>query len=171
MDRLSLTLVTVALTTRILYRLRFMAEQRPFDTTSLVYLLPFVGLILEMGGVGVSSSEDTDEQVVLAIEFLTFHTETCGFLSSHSSEDILLTLIPQALILTFLAEILYNSLLTLCRNTQHTIQLSRTASSTSADALLALSHPRKSKSSSKVSSLPRLTSVLPPYKPSSQTSI
>lgn len=56
-----------------------MAEQRPFDTTSLVYLLPFVGLILEMGGVGVDSSEDTDEQVVLAIEFLSFHTETCGF--------------------------------------------------------------------------------------------
>lgn len=56
-----------------------MAEQRPFDTTSLVYLLPFVGLILEMGGVGVDSSEDTDEQVVLAIEFLSFHTDTCGF--------------------------------------------------------------------------------------------
>lgn len=80
LDGLSLTLTTffLALTTRILYRLRFMAEQRPFDTTSLVYLLPFVGLILEMGGVGVDSSEDTDEQVVLAIEFLSFHTETCG---------------------------------------------------------------------------------------------
>ncbi|KAI5851570.1 armadillo-type protein, partial [Morchella snyderi] len=66
------------LTTRILYRLRFMTEQRPFDTTSLVYLLPFVSLILEKGGVGVSSAEDTDEQVVLAIEFLSFHTETCS---------------------------------------------------------------------------------------------
>lgn len=65
-----------------------MAEQRPFDTTSLVYLLPFVGLILEMGGVGVDSSEDTDEQVVLAIEFLSFHTETCGFPTGIlSSED------------------------------------------------------------------------------------
>jgi hypothetical protein len=69
--------------TRLLYRLRFTGEQRPFDTVSLVYLLSFVSLILEKGGVGSNSSEDTDEQVVLAIEFLSFHTETC-LLSSAS---------------------------------------------------------------------------------------
>ncbi|KAG0125489.1 armadillo-type protein [Tuber indicum] len=66
------------LATRLLYRLRFTGEQRPFDTVSLVYLLSFVSLILEKGGVGAAeASEEADEQIVLAIEFLSFHTESC----------------------------------------------------------------------------------------------
>lgn len=68
-----------ALTTRLLYRLRLAAEQRPFDTTSLAFILTFILLVLRNGGLGSSNSEETDEQIVLALEFLTYHTETSKF--------------------------------------------------------------------------------------------
>ncbi|KAH0543280.1 hypothetical protein FGG08_002343 [Glutinoglossum americanum] len=66
------------LVTRVLYRLRFAGEQRPFDTVSLAYILPLIFMVLSQGGVGKESSEETDEQVVLALEFLSFHTDSCA---------------------------------------------------------------------------------------------
>lgn len=65
------------LTTRLLYRLRFTAEQRQFDTTSLSFLLTFILQILSNGGLGSKDAEKMDEQIVLALEFLTYHTEAC----------------------------------------------------------------------------------------------
>ncbi|KAF1981185.1 translational activator [Aulographum hederae CBS 113979] len=65
------------LVTRVLYRLRFLSEQRPFDTASLAYILPLIFLVLEKGGTPASGSEESDEQIVLALEFLTFHTSAC----------------------------------------------------------------------------------------------
>ncbi|TGO34185.1 hypothetical protein BHYA_0208g00040 [Botrytis hyacinthi] len=65
-----------ALITRVLYRLRFSAEQRPFDTVSLIYVLPLVFLVLRDGGFG--ESDDADAQLVLALEFLSFHTDACS---------------------------------------------------------------------------------------------
>ncbi|KAI9891925.1 MAG: translational activator of GCN4 [Vezdaea aestivalis] len=66
-----------ALITRILYRLRFASEQRPFDTVSLSYMLPLIFAILRRGGAGHKAFEDRDEQVILALEFLSFHTPAC----------------------------------------------------------------------------------------------
>lgn len=63
--------------TRLLYRLRSMSEQRPFDSVSINYLLPLVALVLRRGGIGISTGDDADEQVTLALDFLSFHTETC----------------------------------------------------------------------------------------------
>ncbi|KAL5604301.1 hypothetical protein BROUX41_002274 [Berkeleyomyces rouxiae] len=63
--------------TRILYKLRFAAEQRPFDTVSLIYLLPLVFHVLQTSGVG-DTEEDRDVQVVLAIEILSFHADICS---------------------------------------------------------------------------------------------
>lgn len=63
------------LVTRVLYRLRFSGEQRPFDTVSLTYILPLVFLVLRSGGFG--QQEDAEAQLVLAIEFLSFHTDAC----------------------------------------------------------------------------------------------
>ncbi|KKA29998.1 hypothetical protein TD95_003828 [Thielaviopsis punctulata] len=77
--------------TRILYKLRFAAEQRPFDTVSLIYLLPLVFHILQSGGVG-ASDEDRDVQVVLAIEILSFHAEICSD-EAVARKDILESLI------------------------------------------------------------------------------
>ncbi|KZF21445.1 translational activator [Xylona heveae TC161] len=63
------------LITRLLYRLRFAGEQRPFDTISLIYLLPLIFVVIKHGGVGRTNAEDGDEQVVLALEFISFHTD------------------------------------------------------------------------------------------------
>ncbi|TPX16558.1 uncharacterized protein E0L32_003852 [Thyridium curvatum] len=65
------------LVTRVLYRLRFAGEQRPFDPVSLIYIIPLVVLVLQHGGFG-ASTDDRDAQVVLAIEVLTFHTAVCA---------------------------------------------------------------------------------------------
>lgn len=66
------------LVTRILYRLRFLGEQRPFDTATLSYILALIFVVLESGGIDRAAGEDADEQIVLAIEFLSFHTESCS---------------------------------------------------------------------------------------------
>ncbi|KAG6003469.1 hypothetical protein E4U21_002005 [Claviceps maximensis] len=65
------------LVTRVLYRLRFAGEQRPFDAVSLIYILPLLLDVLRKGGVG-EDSDDRDAQLVLAVEFLSFHTDVCA---------------------------------------------------------------------------------------------
>ena len=67
-----------ALTTRLLYRLRFTAEQRQFDIISLAFILTFVLQVLKNGGLGTNVPEETDEQIILSLEFLTYHTEACS---------------------------------------------------------------------------------------------
>ncbi|CZR59752.1 probable translation activator GCN1 [Phialocephala subalpina] len=64
------------LVTRVLYRLRFSGEQRPFDTVSLIYILPLVFLVLRERGFG--EPEDAEAQIVLALEFLSCHTDACS---------------------------------------------------------------------------------------------
>lgn len=66
------------LVTRLLYRLRSLGEQRPFDSVTLSYVLALIFLVLDHGGIDQSAREDADEQIVLAVEFLSFHTETCS---------------------------------------------------------------------------------------------
>ncbi|TQV93892.1 hypothetical protein V2A60_003948 [Cordyceps javanica] len=64
------------LVTRILYRLRFAGEQRPFDVATLTYVLPLLLNILRTGGVG-TTDEDCDAQIVLAVEIISFHADIC----------------------------------------------------------------------------------------------
>lgn len=66
------------LVTRVLYRLRSLGEQRPFDPVTLSYILALTFLVLDFGGIDRRAAEDVDEQLLLAIEILTFHTETCS---------------------------------------------------------------------------------------------
>ena len=66
------------LVTRVLYRLRFAAEQRPFDTVSFGYMLPLIFVVVEKGTVGYSPGEDADTQVLLALEFLSFQMDSCS---------------------------------------------------------------------------------------------
>ncbi|RFU79541.1 translational activator gcn1 [Trichoderma arundinaceum] len=61
------------LATRVLYRLRFAGEQRPFDAVSLIYIFPLLFHILREGGVG-ATLDDRDTQIVLAVEFISFHS-------------------------------------------------------------------------------------------------
>lgn len=65
------------LVTRILYRLRLTSEQRPFDPVSLIYILRFVFLVLQMHGIGQPAGDEADEQVTLALDFLSYHADTC----------------------------------------------------------------------------------------------
>ncbi|KAH6652528.1 armadillo-type protein [Truncatella angustata] len=65
------------LVTRVLYKLRFAGEQRPFDAISLVYILSLLFLVLQKGGFA-SAADERDAQVVLAIEILSFHTAVCS---------------------------------------------------------------------------------------------
>ncbi|KAI0109299.1 translational activator GCN1 [Hypoxylon sp. NC0597] len=65
------------LVTRVLYRLRFAGEQRPFDAVSVIYMLSLIFVILRTGGIGAGADE-RDAQLVLAIEFLSFHTHVCA---------------------------------------------------------------------------------------------
>ncbi|KAF2747097.1 ARM repeat-containing protein [Sporormia fimetaria CBS 119925] len=65
------------LVTRVLYRLRLMSEQRPLDVVSQAYCFPLIFLVLEKGGIGRSDADEADEQLILALEYLSFHAESC----------------------------------------------------------------------------------------------
>lgn len=67
------------LVTRILYRLRFASEQRPFDMTSLAYILPLIFMVLSRNGIEEVKGEEEGEQLLLALEFLSFHSGSCEF--------------------------------------------------------------------------------------------
>ena len=67
------------LVTRLLYRLRFASEQRPFDGISLIYLLPLIFAVLKQNGIDRPTGDEADEQVTLALEILSFHTDACEF--------------------------------------------------------------------------------------------
>lgn len=54
-----------------------MSEQRPFDPVSLIYILRFVFLVLQMHGIGQPAGDEADEQVTLALYFLSYHADTC----------------------------------------------------------------------------------------------
>ncbi|KHN96161.1 50S ribosomal protein L19e [Metarhizium album ARSEF 1941] len=88
------------LVTRVLYRLRFAGEQRPFDSVSLMYILPLMLDVLQRGGVG-EDGDDRDAQLVLTVEFLSFHT---GVFSDDA--------IPRTELLTILIQ-------SMLRHTQH----------------------------------------------------
>ncbi|KAL4807002.1 armadillo-type protein [Aspergillus unguis] len=62
------------LVTRILYRLRFASEQRPLDNSSLAFALPLLFTILTQNGVDEEKGEEEGEQVLLALEILSFHS-------------------------------------------------------------------------------------------------
>ena len=79
------------LVTRVLYRLRFLSEQRPLDAVSLIYTVPLLLLILQKGGFG-DAADEIDAQLVLAIEILSFHTDICAD-EAVPRGDILSTLI------------------------------------------------------------------------------
>lgn len=83
------------LVTRVLYRLRFAAEQRPFDTVTLSYTLPLIFTVLDKGSVGCPPGDDADTQVLLGLEFLTFHMGSCSEL--HLPRDQLLRYLISAM--------------------------------------------------------------------------
>lgn len=80
------------LVSAVLYKLRFAAEEAPFDVETVAYCLPLVFHVLHNGGVAGKTQEKADEQIVLAIEFLTFQAECLSF-RKLPREEVLRTLI------------------------------------------------------------------------------
>ena len=78
----------IVLVTRTLYRLRLTSEQRPFDSVSLNYMIPLICIVLRKHGVGQTDVDEADEQVTLALETLSFHTEICECLIWKTSGGI-----------------------------------------------------------------------------------
>lgn len=72
-----------ALVTRVMYRLRILADQSPFDAGTYAYTAPLISRILRNGGVGLAKSdaEAVQEQLTLALDFIAFHARECP--SSH----------------------------------------------------------------------------------------
>ncbi|GAA5915522.1 hypothetical protein JCM6882_005925 [Rhodosporidiobolus microsporus] len=68
------------LVARVLYQLRYLAEQQPFDAGTYAYAAPLVSTILRSGGVGLEKgqSEQALEQLALALDFAAFHARQCA---------------------------------------------------------------------------------------------
>ena len=65
---------------RVLYRLRFLSEQTPFDAATFSYAYPLLGQILLTGGIPGEEDDDPLEQVALVLEILSFHGGECRLL-------------------------------------------------------------------------------------------
>lgn len=64
------------LVTRILYRIRFLTDQRPFDYVSLIYIVPLALRVIEgKGGIGTTVEDEIEEQSMLALEILAEHSD------------------------------------------------------------------------------------------------
>jgi hypothetical protein len=68
----------IVLVIRVLYRLRFLSEQTPFDAATFSYTFPLISQILLTGGLpGLAEEDDPLEQVALALEIIKFHCGEC----------------------------------------------------------------------------------------------
>ncbi|KAI6117782.1 armadillo-type protein [Pisolithus croceorrhizus] len=63
-----------ALVLRVLYRLRTISEQAPFDVATFSYAFPLLMRVLHQGGIDVSEDEEALEQVALVLDIIRFHT-------------------------------------------------------------------------------------------------
>ncbi|BGP21302.1 translational activator of GCN4 [Rhodotorula toruloides] len=68
------------LISRVLFQLRFLSEQSPFDAGTYAYAAPLLSKILRTGGVGIdkSQAEAALEQLSLALDVISFHVRQCS---------------------------------------------------------------------------------------------
>ncbi|GBE83943.1 eIF-2-alpha kinase activator GCN1 [Sparassis crispa] len=64
-----------SLVLRVLYRLRSLSEQSPFDAATFSYSSPLLSEVLLKGGIALTDEDDPLEQVALALGVVRFH---CG---------------------------------------------------------------------------------------------
>ncbi|QKX59042.1 uncharacterized protein TRUGW13939_06172 [Talaromyces rugulosus] len=102
------------LVTRILYRLRFSSEQLPFEPASLAYLLPLAFLVLSRDGIEEQKGEEGGEQVLLTLEFLSFHSSSFSD-SRLNREEVLRQLITSLHKYSQHYKIVKDTLLDFCR--------------------------------------------------------
>ena len=73
---------TTALVLRVLYRLRTLSEQVPFDAATFSFLFFLLGCVTRKGGVGIDTGGEQDgdealEQVALVLDVIKFHQSEC----------------------------------------------------------------------------------------------
>ncbi|KAF5368138.1 hypothetical protein D9615_010210 [Tricholomella constricta] len=59
---------------RVLYRLRTLSEQAPFDAATFSYAYPLLGWVLLKGGISVEEEKEALEQVALSLAIINFHS-------------------------------------------------------------------------------------------------
>lgn len=71
----------LGLVSRILYRLRTLAEQLPLDASTFALLAPLLNVIIFKGGLAVDedNEEDALEQLTLTLDFIKFHAAECKY--------------------------------------------------------------------------------------------
>ncbi|KAI0628364.1 ARM repeat-containing protein [Trametes polyzona] len=60
---------------RVLYRLRTLSEQSPFDAATYSYASPLLSQILLKGGIALAEEDDPLEQIAISLDIIKFH---CG---------------------------------------------------------------------------------------------
>ena len=73
---------TTALVLRVLYRLRTLSEQAPFDAATFSFSFFLLGCVARKGGVGIEKGGEQDgdealEQVSLVLDVIKFHRNEC----------------------------------------------------------------------------------------------
>ena len=67
----------LALLLRVLYRLRILSEQAPFDGATYAFVSPLLSHIIRVGGVDLTPEDDQIEQITLSLEIIRFHAGEC----------------------------------------------------------------------------------------------
>ncbi|KAI0827665.1 ARM repeat-containing protein [Trametes gibbosa] len=60
---------------RVLYRLRSLSEQTPFDAATYAYSSPLFSQIISKGGIALAEEDDPLEQIAISLDIIKFH---CG---------------------------------------------------------------------------------------------
>ncbi|KAF9496394.1 ARM repeat-containing protein [Pleurotus eryngii] len=67
-----------SLVLRVLYRLRALSEQAPFDAATFSYAFPLLHQVLIRGGINATEGDSALEQVKLALDIIRFHCAEFG---------------------------------------------------------------------------------------------
>ncbi|OJT01635.1 Translational activator GCN1 [Trametes pubescens] len=59
---------------RVLYRLRTLSEQTPFDAATYCYAAPLLSQILLKGGIALAEEDDPLEQIAISLDVIKFHS-------------------------------------------------------------------------------------------------
>ena len=84
---------STALVLRVLYRLRTLSEQAPFDAATFSFSFFLLGCVARKGGVGVDQGGEQDgdealEQVALVLDVIKFHGSECTSLSPSAAHSL-----------------------------------------------------------------------------------
>lgn len=61
----------------MLYRLRTLSEQTPFDAATYCYAAPLLSQILLKGGIALAEEDDPLEQIAISLDVIKFHSGEC----------------------------------------------------------------------------------------------